>query len=376
MTEYNLVTDASKFEINGQFQVTTNDGLPAIRFAVGGGVWEDTLITNFPIEFVADCTDINLRGYWYQPAYVSVDGGAYTVLTAPGTSGVHTFLTGLGAGKHLIRIYTPDGFWNGFQLIGGAETIDTVATTKMVARGTALASRTVSGTSVAKTYGPWSITFGGEGGVTAGAYSSQEVDLQFTGTEVEAAVIGPTGHAAYEDPPVSPLVLPDGVNISTIVLSGASGYNCYAGLNSKTLTPGTHTLCCMSPEGGIKSIKGFRVFNGSRLSSATSIGATTVTVDDGTKFATGQWVRIDRDANQELRKITGVSGNVLTVAALSIAHAQYMRVCGWHHPAGSFAAFGPDRTALRYGAIGDSNTAGANTWSGGGGTLNRGPVGS
>lgn len=55
---------------------------------------------------------------------------------------------------------------------------------------------------------------------------------------------------------------------------------------------------------------------------STAIGATTVTLTSATGFATGQFIEVDTGLNAEIRRITNVSTNVITVdAAFNIAHA-------------------------------------------------------
>lgn len=56
------------------------------------------------------------------------------------------------------------------------------------------------------------------------------------------------------------------------------------------------------------------------LNGATIVGATTATLTSAAGFATGQIVRFESGANVEYRKIS-LSGSVITVPALNLAHA-------------------------------------------------------
>jgi lysophospholipase L1-like esterase len=361
---FNLVTDASSFEINGNFYTNfTYNGFPCSR-SDQGVVWANT-VDNYVYEFVCDATDVDLEGYLGGGATVSVDGGAGTVIGGPANAGYLRIASGMAAGRHLIRVtpgVTP--FTNGFRLTGGNRTMHAVPTAKATAVTNGVTPGYLSATTPVKVWGVNSPLTTGV--ASSGAYSSQRLQFQVTATGAEVATIaGVAGQWAASV---------DGAAAGALIAAGdpaVSNTNDYI-LLASGLSAATHTvdaMCVATPTSNSGS-KGIRAINGTKLASASSAAATTVSVSSTTYLAVNDWVKIGHYGTRECRQVTAISGTgpyTLTLnAALTLAHAVGEAVTSYSAAAGTISSWFTDFSAKRIVGMGDSNTHGANPYGLGG----------
>lgn len=341
-TRYNLVDDAQYFEVHKNYEPGFSwGGSNAVRFDAGGDLYSFA-----PVEFVADCTQVEMEGYLAGGAQISVDGGDFVSIDGSATTGFLVLSTGLAAGKHLCRVqFGSNPYINGFRISGGAETMHLVSTTKVPC---------VSTTGLAYNSTPiqlWgSLDLSSANGRAFTGYPAiLECAIVGSGLEVATVLSHYSGWAATINgvQRTGPLnVDGDGTVDNT---------NDYAEVVA-SLDSGSHQLSIISL--GTHIFRGARVINGTRLASSASISDTTIAVAAvGSLIAVGDWVKIDTYSAREYRRVTGIVGTTLTLhAALAGAHTAGVSVTSYSAPVGSISAWSVDRSARRDVAIGDSNT--------------------
>ena len=355
----NLVTDIGHFETNGSFVIFSWAGFPAFNFstslAFGSG---NASSNNFPIEFVTDATDVAIQGYISGAFAVSVDGGAVVNISGTGANGYLSIASNLGAGKHLIRVNAPssNGYINGFRLSGGTRSMYAVPTTKYTAAPNSIANSTLPAASPIATWGTkQSATASGT--VTATTYAGLLGEMAFSGTQVELATVMAGGSFSSSV---------DGGFAGGLVVAGDNvvyGNYDYAPMHTPVAN-GNHTLSAFCHGLGINAAwNGFRVTKGATATSAVAVGATSIPINTLAFVAVGDWVRIDKFKNQEVRRVESIAGNTLTFnSALSKAHDAGVYVVSYSAPVGTITQFQTkDLSAKRMVAMGDSNTHGFNS---------------
>lgn len=349
------IANPEKFELNGTYTVTTNR-------LHGGSYAGAANVDNATVEFVADATEVSIISNGATATTARVDGAtASSTLAINGTGWVvKPISSGLAAGNHLFLVDYGD-YFGGVRLVGGAAALRTVATTKatLIANAGAYPGFAASTpVTLRGAYTPASTS----GWVSCGTfYVGLTIDCQFSGSGIELATVTNSGDlwAISVDGGQPGSMKPAGdasVNALNQIMPLVSG-----------LASGTHTVRAIHLGGGAQH-KAVRVINGTGLSVASSVGDTTLTVSSSTTLAVGDWIRIDQWAKREWRKITAISGTVVTLnAALAIAHAVGAAVTSYMAPAGTLTAWSPQSAPVKkVVGMGDSNTQGANEYGLGG----------
>lgn len=357
-TNYNFINDASKFEFAGAFASTSDTGSSAIREATGIGFADaggggNEYSVEFEVNITAGAGVVELQHWFITALSYSVDGAGKANLSLTNNRQFTPLASGLSVGKHLIR-FNGGGVCNGVRVMNG--TVTSVARTK------ALVLNNQAGLTLPSVTSPvtiWGAKKAVTGGYASDAYAGTILEFQFSGTDVDLATVAINGTDGY------------GVSIDAgiyghLIASGDSSNNntnAYVRLTPASVAPGTHTIKAITLN-GTPAIRGIRILNGSRLEAAASAGDTTITVSDGTRFGSGDWIALGTYSKREVRQVTGISTNVLTLSAgLTNAHAQYQAVTSWCHPAGSITTYSSvDLSGHRLVAVGDSNTQGANNY--------------
>lgn len=315
---------------------------------------------DYPVEFVANGTDIAVVAYGGggPTGLARVNGGAEASLVndPDGWWNIKSVASGLAAGNHLVTVHPGDYFW-GVRIAGGSHSIVSVPTTKRTLlpnTGTYAGIPQATEVTIANAYQAL-----GDGSVSTGNYVGMELDLQIDGTGLEILSV------AHQNSQWACEV--DGGNGGSPIKAGdAIVNNANAWVTLKHgLAPGTHTLHnTFIQQGAGTSHKVVRVLRNAVTTSAAAQNATSLVVNSVTYINVGDWVRIDSYSKREWRKVAAVAGTgpyTLTVAALSQAHDVGAQVTSYSASAATVTTWKKiDRTALRWVAIGDSNTQGAN----------------
>jgi hypothetical protein len=365
-TEYSFVADVDKFVLNGAFALATisaaNDaiyhaGAASVVFPDPDGNFGEEYYYEFEVNITGGAGTVELEGWWFQFLWIDVDNQGVEVFTThPDTVAYHqptSRLSGLSVGKHLIR-FSYGGQWRKVRVTNG-----TITSTR---RAIAVAFDNVTGTSLPSATSPikiWGPRKAAQRGYTSGQYGGYGliVEFAFNGTDVDFADVGQNsteGFATSIDESIPQALFSNGD-------AAVASTNRLLRVTAVSQTPGAHHLRVQCARLG--NFKGVRVLNGSRLASASLASATTITVDDGTRFGVGDWIKVGFHGQAEVRQVTGISTNVLTVAALTNAHAQHESVTSWCHPTGSISAHVlTDFSASNAIQVGDSNTQGENVY--------------
>lgn len=350
----NPVTNPKLFELLGMYQ-PADFGIGGI--SINAGVPSSSYNGDWPLEFVADATEVSILTLNGSSTY-AIDGG--TTGTAVGNPAanwqIKPLATGLTAGKHLVQVVF-DSYFLGARVAGSAAALTTVATTKntIVAQSSGYVALPAA----------TAVTVWGERQLGADYPGAIGVSGNYTGTVLEFGFNGSGFELLTVASPYSKwAVSRDGGQPGALVSVANDGGFCLSPL-VEGLDSGSHTVSAMQVAVGTNTtLRYVRIINGTRLASAASAGATSIAVASASTLKVGDWVKIGKYAAREWRQITALSGTTATVAALASAHAAGTTVTSYEAPAATISVHTRDRTAKRLAALGDSNTEGANDFGG------------
>lgn len=359
--------DMAKFDIDGFVTVSSqlrrdqqkqSWAIQSITNRNGGQAW---------IEFVTDATEVAVLTYSGDTTAAWVDGAA-SATTLDNTNGFWAAkavtTSPLAAGKHLIQ-FTTAGYFHGVRLSGGTRTIYTVPKTRALAQSVTAGTYNMAATTPVKLWGNYATDTATGTAAFGQSYTGTELVVQFTGTHLEVGTVASNSSqfsvqidgGAWSDP------LNDAATYS-------SQHNQFSYQKvAENLAYGTHTVRLMFIGSGTNTTwQGVRASVGTYLSSASSVGASSISVPSVTYISVNDWVRIDRLDKAEWRQVTAISGSgpyTLTLggSTLATAHASGAWVTSFEAPAATITSWVPtDRSWRKICGFGDSNTQGANEY--------------
>ncbi|MDB5074100.1 MAG: cell surface protein, partial [Chloroflexi bacterium] len=375
---YGLASWTDLIDVMGVFTYSSNTPggpaniIPVLRPNGSTTSYSAAADSGYHVELTANCTGLSLFGFFStNPVSISVDGAAPTNVVPAAGYGTVALATGLAAGNHLFRLSFDVGghYLSRFVLSGGTQAVTSTARPQ-----TAITSN-IANTNFPNVASPitrWGSNKVSTYFVTAGSYFGLTFEFSFVGTGLDILCTADNG--------ISPVgiyqLVVDGGPAQLIQLGWTSpatnGIKLYMPVVSG-LANGTHTISMLYYGGNAltKNFTAFRVHNGTTLSAPAAAGNTTITVAALGNIAIGSWLQIGVLPSKELRQVSGVAGNVLTVAALTNSYAAGAAVTSYGDAGtGSLGVWAArNATGGKVAAIGDSVTQGASPMYGAGTTV-------
>lgn len=365
-TTYTILGNAGIL-VNGQLGVSS--GFNGVNSFRGNGV--DTKQYNYAFEFTANCTQVDVLGFTgnngTQSYAVSVDGGAEVAINGTGSNSTITLVTGLAVGNHLIRFRTTDSnpYISKVILTGGTEAITSVAKRQYYIGNNILFTNAPTEPSIiaSRMTGKLNNDTTSTAAWISSGLSGPEFDFQFTGTWASARIVTSVISSFW--------TALDGASDAAMTQMVAGFISPYTFNNTNDYVPlmppkaaGLHTVRAVWSGGGNQVVKAIKVYNGTRLATASLAGATTLTVESASSppIVANDWLQIDSNpAVYEVAQVASVAGNVVTlVSALANAHPQFASVDDYASPIATASAWVPSTLSGKLAVMGDSVTQGAN----------------